>query len=79
MTKKLQHVLKDTFVSSLSKYTGLPHHFLHVEVYNGTETRAINRDFNTVSVVPQKITTLTSFPHKISHFIKMTPNLFLIY
>lgn len=50
-----------------------------MEVYNSTEMRAINRDFNAVSVVPQTINALASFPHKISHFIKIIPNLFLIY
>lgn len=44
--------MKDTFFSSLSKQTRLPCHFSHVEVYSGTEVKAINRDFNAVSVVP---------------------------
>lgn len=36
----------------------------HVKACNGTETGAMNRDFNTVSVVPQAITTLSSSQNK---------------
>lgn len=50
-----------------------------MEAHNGTEMSAANRDFDTVTLVPQTINTLAYSPHKISSFIKMIPNIFLIY